>query len=320
MRESFKTRRNLRSLNKLGRYVDKSIKSLKAGQAVKLHRLKSAWLEAVGPFLGSQTEPVRIKGRVLFLVVSSPLWAQEVKLQQRLILSKLKSSLKDTTPTSITCWVGEPHAKKAGENRSQAEDETELVPWKTIPIPQSRLERIEQTLKSVKEERLRDKIRKILKLSVQREIYLIDQGQLPCPHCGNFRPPDSELCPSCERERAERLERSVMRLLIQKPWLSAQDIAERTKLKDRNQFQTIRKKLLGNLMLQAWQRTSGLEGPELSRSMDDDLRSLLMDITMLRCSLPAHSLQAKHFYFALGRRLADGYIKEPQDSSTEDSH
>jgi len=84
---------------------------------------------------------------------------------------------------------------------------------------------------------------------------------------------------------------------------------ERTPGVTRTRFMKIRKQLLADLMLSAWQRTDGMEGEELIESMDEELRTLLMDITMLRCSLPAHSLKPKHFYFALGKRLAKGYLE-----------
>ena len=38
----------------------------------------------------------------------------------------------------------------------------------------------------------------------------------------------------------------------------------------------------------------------------------IRDLPMLRCSLPAHALRPKHFYFALGKRLAAGYLDEDQ--------
>ena len=94
-----------------------SVKSLKADKAVKLHRLKTAWLSAVGTFMGTQTEPTKIQGDTLFLIVSSPAWAQEIKLQQRLILRNLAKALKDNPPKKIVCWVGQPHTRKEQPSR-----------------------------------------------------------------------------------------------------------------------------------------------------------------------------------------------------------
>ncbi len=299
-------------MKKVGNFVNSTLKSLRAEKAVELHQLKHAWLQAVGPFLGSQTEPVRIKANTLFLVVSSSMWAQEINLQQRTILNKLKPHLKGFPPLKkLVCFVGEPHKREI--KSEQPADTEESVPWAEIAVPPERLQRIEDHVRQIEDEKLRDKLRKLMKLSVQREIYLIEQGQLPCPLCGNFRRPTLEICENCEREREEERERKVMRLMAQKPWLSAQDLADRTHLKDRSTFQKVRKKLLGNWMLQAWQQTGGLEGRDLIPVMTDEFKALLMDITMLRCNLPAHSLQPRHFYFALGKRLAGGYLNPEGD-------
>lgn len=291
----------------VGNFIKKSLNSLKADRALEIHRLKAAWLESVGPYISTQTQPAKIQGDTLCLVVSSPLWAQELKLQQRTILEKLRRALPELKLSKLVCWVGEPHRGHTPVEL-EPEPEEDAVPWRDLPIPQEREERIEESIKSITDESLQKKMRNLFRLSVQREIYLLSEGQLPCPLCGQLRPTDEEFCPPCTRERQENLERRVMRLLKQKPWLSAKDVFEQTPLRDRTTFLGIRKRLLGNLMLSAWQRTDGLSGPELVASMDDELRQLLLEITMLRCSLAPHQLAPKHFYFALGKRLAEGYL------------
>lgn len=307
-------------MKQLGQFVGRSVKSLKADKAVKLHRLKSDWLNAVGAFLGSQTEPVSIKGNILYLRVSSSVWAQEINLQQRLILANLKKIM-SKPPKKIVCWIGEVHQKKervAPDKESQDPDES--VPWKDVEVPPERREKLEATLATIDDPGLRERMKKLMMLSIQREIYLLGEGLLPCPICGNFRPPEETYCQNCERERREEGERAVMRLLARKPWLTAKDVGDRLPLKDKATFMRLRKALLADWMLDAWKSTSGMEGEELTKHVDSQLRSLFMDITMLRCSLPAQSLQPKHFYFALGRRLAGAYLDETDYSSTEDSH
>lgn len=305
-------------MKRMGGFVNSSIKSLKAGKAIELHRLKSDWLNAVGPFLSSQTEPISLKGNILYLRVSSPIWAQEIHLQQRLVIENLAKRMKHP-PKKIVCWVGEVHQKAerpiSGDGPGQEE---EKVPWSELAIPEERLARIQETLSTIDDPGLQKKMKKLMELSVRRELYLLAQGQLPCPLCGNFRSPEESICENCRRERKEERERAVLRLLAREPWLTARDVAERLPLKDKATYMRLRKTLLANWMLDAWQRTSGLTGEELDRVIDQDLRTLLLDITMLRCSVPIHALQARHFYFALGKRLASAYLSD--QSSTEESH
>jgi hypothetical protein len=305
-------------VKQLGQFMGRSVKGLKADKAVKLHRLKSDWLNAVGPFLGSQTEPVSIKGNTLYLRVSSSVWAQEINLQQRLIIENLRKRMRKP-PKKIVCWVGEVHQKQDPVAKEKEADPDEEVPWKDVEIPADRQAGLEQTVASIEDPGLREKMKKLMELSVRREIYLLKEGLLPCPLCGNFCPPEFAHCKNCAREKREEGERAIMRLLANKPWLTAKDVAERLPLKDKATFMRLRKALLADWMLDAWKITSGMEGEELTKHIDTDIRTLFMDITMLRCSLPAHALQPKHFYFALGRRLAGGYLDEGH-SSTDESH
>ena len=113
------------------------------------------------------------------------MWAQEINLQQRTILNKLKPHLKGFPPLKkLVCFVGEPHKREV--KSEQPQEAEEAVPWAEVKIPPERLQRIEDHLRQVEDEKLREKIRKLMTLSVQREIYLVEQGQLPCPLCGNF--------------------------------------------------------------------------------------------------------------------------------------
>lgn len=294
-------------MRKLGSFVGRTIRSLKADQAVKLHQLKSIWLQAVGPFLSSQTEPVKVQNRILYLKVSTSVWAQEINLQQRMILDRLRRKMPNP-PRRIVCWVGEVHVAKEKWTDKDDSDSSDLVPWKDIPIPDDRQARIEETVSTITSPKLQKRMRQLLELSVRREIYLLAQGELPCPICGNFRPSDEPFCSQCERDRKAEYERTLLRLLANKPWLSAEEATEQVPLQSRASFLRARKSLLADWMLQAWQLTDSMDSDQIKKSMNPKLRALLLDITMLRCSLPVHSLQNKHFYFALGKRIAEGYV------------
>ena len=290
----------------MGGLVGRSIRSLKAEKAVKLQRLKSAWVSAVGEAVGSQSEPVKLSDKTLIVKVSSPVWAQEITLQQKLILKNLRGLLPDA-PNKLRCWVGQTEGARPRRADSATRQE-ESVPWKDVQIPADRQAKIDQNLAQMKDETTREKLRGLMELSVKRELYLLQQGLLPCPICAKFRSPEKEICSNCERERAEHLERKSLQLLAREPWLSAQEFMQKSPVRNQFEFMKLRKKLLANLMQSLWQRTQGMDSEEVKKSMDDELRALMIDVTMLRCSLPMHSLSPRHFYHALGKRLAQGYL------------
>jgi hypothetical protein len=302
----------------LGRYVNEAVKALNAQKAIEFHHLKEAWLQAVGPVLAGQAEPTRLRSGVLHVTVSSPAWSQEIQMQQRLILARLKSILRKA-PTKIACWVGQPYQSGAphrGNRRKAATNEQ--VPWANQTIPPSRQTAIEETLAGLAEESQRVKLRPLIELSVKRELYFLELGQLPCPVCGCMRPLEQQSCDQCERERAEQAERKLLRLMARKPWLKIRDIQDVAPWAGRAQLIRLKKTLRTNLLQQAWQLSEGTEGEELASKMTPAYAKLLLDIAMLTCGLRKDSLKPRHFQYALGQRLAKAYLSSCTEQPSEE--
>lgn len=301
----------------LGRYVNDAIRSLNAGKAIEFHRLREAWFQAVGPILAGQAEPTRIRGAVLHVTVSSPAWSQEIQMQQRLILDRLRERL-GKAPTKIACWVGQPHAVVGPTSGSGSQPPQESAPWLSTPIPPDRQARIEATLTELRDEGQRAKLRALMELSVRRELYYLAQGQLPCPVCGTMRPLEEETCPACRREKLEEAERKLMRVMARKPWLKIRDLQDLAPWAGRAQILRLRKALHSDLLRQAWQLADGLEGDELRKKITPEFARLLVQVTMLRCYLPESSLRPFHFHHGLGKRMASAYLASLKGSSEPD--
>lgn len=296
----------------IGRYVNDAVKALNAQKAVDFHKLKEAWYQAVGPILAGQAEPTRLRGSTLHVTVSSPAWSQEIQMQQRLILKRLKNQLA-SPPTKIACWVGQPHSAappRPKERRLTAEAQ---VPWATAPIPADRQASIEATLTALSDPQQQEKLRPLLELAVRRELHYLALGQLPCPECGQMRPAEQESCDACLAERRERAENKLLRLMARRPWLKIRDLQDSAPWATRGQILRLRKALHSNLLMQAWQLSEGTEGAELEKKMNGDFRKLLLDVTMLRCYLPPASLRPHHFQHALGKRLSKAFLADRQE-------
>lgn len=292
----------------MGRYVNQAVKALRAQKAIEFYRLKEAWRHAVGPILASQAEPSRLRGNVLHVTVSSPAWSQEIGMQQRLILARLREHLREA-PSKIVCWLGQPHAPaERTKSADESVAEEDRVPWANLAIPPHRVDKIEKTLAELNDEGQRKKLRPLLELAVRRELYLLEQGLLPCPECGAMRSPERDCCEKCERERLEQAERRILRLLARKPESKLQDVMDLFPWAGRGRIVRLKKQLLGNLLMQAWQLSEGKDGQDLVALMTPGYRRLLVQITMLRCALPKTSLKSRHFVYALGKRLAEAFL------------
>ena len=297
----------------MGRYVNQAVKALRAQKAIEFYRLKEAWRQAVGPILASQAEPSRMRGNVLHVTVSSPAWSQEIGMQQRLILARLREHLHQA-PSKIVCWVGRPEAPaKPTRGSDEAVPEEDRVPWANLVIPPHRVKKIENTLAELNDEAQRKTLRPLLELAVRRELYLLEQGLLPCPDCGAMRSPERDNCERCERERVEQAERRILHLLVRKPESKLQDVMDLFPWASRSRIVRLKKQLLGNLLMQAWQLSEGKSGKDLVALMTPQYRQLLVQITMLRCALPKTSLKSRHFVYALGKRLAEAFLTSHAD-------
>ena len=303
----------------LGRYMDGAVKSLNAQKAIEFHRLKEAWLKSVGPVLAGQAEPTRLRGNVLYITVSSPAWSQEIQMQQRLILGRLKDLMRKP-PTRLACFVGQPHQVRDAGGGAPRQEQDVKVPWAGFPIPPDRQANIEQTLANagLSDPEQAAKLRFLIELSVRRELYFLAQGQLPCPICGHMRPTEQDNCDSCERERLEQAERKLVRLMARQPWLKLRDLHDRAPWAGRAQLLRLRKALHTNLLQQAWQLSEGMEGAELTAKMTPAYRKLLLDVAMLRCYLPSSSLKPHHLKLALGKRLAAAYLASLEEAPREE--
>jgi predicted nucleic acid-binding Zn ribbon protein len=71
------------------------------------HRVFTIWEDAVGRHIARHAHPERIKRGVLFVIVSSPTWNQELTLKKKEILQRLNEHLGKHLITDITFAPGE---------------------------------------------------------------------------------------------------------------------------------------------------------------------------------------------------------------------
>ncbi len=59
-------------------------------KGIELLKIRKAWKNCVGDFVASQTQPVKIKGGILFVGVKNNFLMAELKLNQTFILDRIK--------------------------------------------------------------------------------------------------------------------------------------------------------------------------------------------------------------------------------------
>lgn len=69
------------------------IDQLDAKKEFTFERLASKWTDLVGDIMSTHTVPDRIFGRTLFVIADHPVFANELAMNQSLILKKIESDL-----------------------------------------------------------------------------------------------------------------------------------------------------------------------------------------------------------------------------------
>jgi predicted nucleic acid-binding Zn ribbon protein len=71
------------------------------GSAARGMRIQEHWEEAVGEALAAHAEPGDLRGDTLEVLVSSPVWAQQLQLESPRLLSGLRDALGEDAPSEL---------------------------------------------------------------------------------------------------------------------------------------------------------------------------------------------------------------------------
>jgi predicted nucleic acid-binding Zn ribbon protein len=74
---------------------------------VREHRVFAVWRESVGGTIADNARPVKINRGLLVVVVSSPIWTQELSLMKETIIGRLNDRLGDTVVRDIRFVQGD---------------------------------------------------------------------------------------------------------------------------------------------------------------------------------------------------------------------
>ncbi len=289
-------------MKKLGGQLPQTLKALKATKGVARVRIFEAWRLVVGDLLARHSTPFKVHGSKLLVRVSAAAWATEIQLRQQEILQRLARHLGEDPLKEIRCTVS-----WDGTRPAQPPPKPEPSPVTAMPVSPERLEEILRICSEIADPDLREKVEKAMTAQAQRELYQVQQGKLPCPLCGRFRSPQEALCRGCERERRSQRETTILQSMARAPWNTQRDLQADFPDLSGAEYRRLRNRLRSLLKERVWQAYWGVSpGDPLPAAM----RANIMDFTMLTTGLPFTQLEKRHFYFALGEKLAKAYLED----------
>lgn len=127
------------------------LEGLPVKERVKEYRLWKEWANLVGDQIAKNCQPERIKDGILFLKVSSPVWAQQLQFMKGMVIEKVNRFMRDKDVKELRFRVGKLGVTEKGGRK----------PWKETPLDKELLLRIDNQLSSVQDLELREVIKKL---------------------------------------------------------------------------------------------------------------------------------------------------------------
>ncbi|MBX3169159.1 MAG: DUF721 domain-containing protein [Candidatus Eremiobacteraeota bacterium] len=286
-------------LRPLGLSLAPAVEDLGITQKLARFQIQACWPELVGARLAPHCTPQKLQGRILWLRVRAPVWAQEIMLAQDSILTSLARRFPRLRVEQLRCQVGVV-VPILGEGPAPASDELSA-----IELPRSVEYRLERLAAGVEDPDLRASFLRALRQKERRDVWLRSQGAMPCQLCGALQ--ERRLCLGCRQQRGRERRQKLFQLIGRQPWVSYAEAQMHLPALRQSEFHTARRQLLSLHLLNYYQQRDVLETGVL---LPPALRHLMLQICMLSTQIPWDQLQDRHIYFSLGKTWGTAYLED----------
>ena len=141
-------------MQRAGNILKKFIKTLGLEAGVTLSEIRNHWIKIVGETIATHTSPDIIKGKTIFITVDTPQWMHHLSFFKHEIIEKLKPY----RVAEIRFKLGKLSDEDSFRERTGIKQQS-----KNIPLTEEDLLYIENTVKSIKDDDLKERLRTLLK-------------------------------------------------------------------------------------------------------------------------------------------------------------
>lgn len=136
--------------------LERALKKFDLEIRIKEGKIWEVWDNVVGPTVARNAQPESIRGRVLFVTVTSSAWMQQLQFLKEKIIEKLNQSLGKTLVKSISFRLGTLPA------RSPVESEAKKEPPPSLDLDPESLKKIEETVSSLQDKATKDLVKSLM--------------------------------------------------------------------------------------------------------------------------------------------------------------
>lgn len=90
----------------IGNILTPLLKRTGLSRRIKEQKIIENWKEIVGRDIAQNTEPSKLRGRVLYVRVSNPIWAQQLQFLKEVIIKKINQEIKEVVVDNLRLFIG----------------------------------------------------------------------------------------------------------------------------------------------------------------------------------------------------------------------
>lgn len=159
------------------------------------HRVMYFWPDIVGERLAKFSYLDKIEQGTLFVVVTNAPWMQQIKMQSSMIIQKVNKFYGKNIVNNIRFRTGP--MKKKVELPDEEYDLGKEFPFEKAHIKEEYVRIIEGRLRNVKDEKLKESLKKLALSVMKRQAFLKKEGITLCPRCKMYKDKEEKICVSC---------------------------------------------------------------------------------------------------------------------------
>jgi hypothetical protein len=187
----------------VGDVMARQLGGLNIARKIKEHTAPIVWAEVVGEQIAGATQILGVEGGVLRVSTKSAVWAHELTYYKKDLLQRLNRRLDAPENAPVILDL---HFQNRGVRAESDEPEPEKGPsidlLDSIELSPAELRAIETGIESIRDGRLRARLRITRLRDARLRTWRLDNGWVPCLRCDELLPPlpDGDE-PSCARCR-----------------------------------------------------------------------------------------------------------------------
>ena len=189
--------------------LDDAFKNSNISSRLKENMIFPLWPSIVGSKIASNAKPQRLENGVLKVSVSGSTWLQQLTFMKSDILKSYRDFIGEELIKDIRFYTGNSYEDRETKNKPSIEQLA--MDFNSYNIPDefqfNRMELeegdkllIEAQLKEIKDEELKEQMRKLIEKDFKINLWKKNKGWKPCPECNVLIDPKHIICGFCNTE------------------------------------------------------------------------------------------------------------------------